>query len=67
MAMSKLLEKGLEAQVLNGLTRDNSKVNVATRVRPMNFIIIWLKFFLSKTPSLSGVADYFPRARECEN
>ena len=26
MAMSKLLEKGLEAQVLNGLTRDNSKV-----------------------------------------
>ena len=26
--MSKLLENGLEAQVLNGLTRDNTKVTV---------------------------------------
>ena len=27
MSMSKLLEQGLENQVLNGLSRDNTKVN----------------------------------------
>ena len=28
MSMSKVLESGLEAQILNGITRDNSKVNI---------------------------------------
>ena len=28
MSMSKLLENGLEAQVLNGLVRDNGKVKI---------------------------------------
>ena len=37
MSMSKLLENGLEAQVINGLTRDNTKVVTVLFTSPAMF------------------------------
>ena len=55
MSMSKLLENGLEAQVINGLTRDNTKVATVLFTSPVtNFPPNHKSTVLFTTPAFSN-------------
>ena len=63
MSMSKLLENGLEAQIINGITRDNNKVKFSHQYSPIHITrnaLLSTVLFTSPAKSSSITLKYSP-------